>query len=224
MKTITLHDLEQLSASLDRQLPQAEQARLDLRVKASPEWAAALGELRQTRDLLRHTPRRRAPHNFMLTPRMTGVKPPLPRLVPVFSWASAVSLLLFFFTLGTNMLGKVSFGAAAPMPVSAPVAETGMATQEDGIMLAVVPEDTVGTSPTTTPALYALNVPDAPPDPEARQAQPPQELQPKNSAQVNPWLILWLALAAGLSVLAIVIRWRKVRLFRIRNQYIHIKE
>jgi hypothetical protein len=51
---------------------------------------------------------------------MAGIRPPTPRVVPALSWASAVAMVLFVFTLGTSMLGGLSFGASAPMMAAAP--------------------------------------------------------------------------------------------------------
>jgi len=106
-------DLEQLSAYLDGQLSQSSRARLEIRIQSDPALASALEELRQTRTILRHTPQRRAPRNFTLNPGMAGIRPPVPRLVPVLSWASAVAMLFFIFTLGAGLVGQLSFGAAA---------------------------------------------------------------------------------------------------------------
>ena len=114
-------DLEQLSAYLDGQLSRSDLSRLEARIHADPEFAGALEELRQTRTLLQRAPQRRAPRNFTLTPRMAGIRPPVPRLVPVLSWASAVAMLFFIFTLGAALVGQLSFGAAsksAPAPMA----------------------------------------------------------------------------------------------------------
>jgi len=118
MTTPSSCDLELLSAYLDEQLSQSDRARLEIRIHADPAFANALEELRQTRTLLRHTPQRRAPRNFILTPWMAGIRPPVPRLVPVFSWASAVAMLFFIFTLGAGLVGQLSFGLAARSAVA----------------------------------------------------------------------------------------------------------
>jgi len=123
MKKLSFRVVEQLSAYLDGQLSQAERARLEARLRADPELAAALDDLRRTRSLLHRSPQRRAPRNFTLTPKMAGLKPPLPPLVPALSWASAVAVLLFFLTLGSSLLGGLSFGAASPRLSAAPAAQ-----------------------------------------------------------------------------------------------------
>lgn len=106
-------DLELLSAYLDGQLSQSDRSRLEIRIHSDPTFASALEELRQTRALLHRIPHRRAPRNFTLTPRMAGIRPPVPRLVPVLSWASAVAMLFFIFTLGAGLVGQLSFGMVA---------------------------------------------------------------------------------------------------------------
>src|SRR5512136_3479604 len=113
MKSPAFHDMEILSAFLDGEISPSEKTRLETRLQSEPGLAAALQELRQTRALLRRTPKRHAPRNFTLTPRMAGIRPPVPRLVPAFSWASAVAMLLFLVTLGVNLVGRLSFGAAS---------------------------------------------------------------------------------------------------------------
>ena len=125
MTTPSFRDVEQLSAYLDGQLSQAEMSRLEIRIKSEPAIAAVLADLREARTILRRTPKRRLPRNFTLTPKMAGIKPPVPRAVPVFGWASAAAMLLFVFTLGSNLLGRISFGAAAPMLSAAPMTSEG---------------------------------------------------------------------------------------------------
>ncbi len=118
MSTPTFHDIEQISAYLDGQLDQSQKTRLVARIVKDPDLAEALEQLRQVRALLQQTPHRRAPRNFTLTPKMAGIRPPVPRVVPALSWASAVAMLLFIFTFGFNLLAQGGFGAAAPRAAS----------------------------------------------------------------------------------------------------------
>jgi hypothetical protein len=127
MKSPTFRDIERLSAYLDGQLNQPERTRLERRLRSDPALAAALEELRQTRALLHRTPQRRSPRNFTLTPRMAGIRPPVPRSVPVLSWASAVAMVLFICTFGASLAGQLSFGASAPMMAAAPNSLAGAA-------------------------------------------------------------------------------------------------
>jgi hypothetical protein len=215
MKTMTLHDIERLSAFLDGQLPQAEKTRLESRLKSDPELAAALDELRQTRAILRRTPKRRLPRNFTLTPKMTGLRPPVPRLVPAFSWASAVAMLLFICTLGTNLLGRLSFGAAAPMMAAEPMG-VGGGPADEGLAATEAAVDSANAYLTATPETYVQAVPEATLAPESRLVQPPATAQEKTSQPPNPWLLFWPGLAALLLAAALFVRWRNQRLFKKR--------
>jgi anti-sigma factor RsiW len=123
MKTPSFHDIEQLSAFLDGNLSPEARARLSARLESDSDLRAKLEELRQTRALLRRTPKRRAPRNFTLSLKTAGVKPPLPRSVPALGWASAVAFVLFALTFLTNLAAPVAFApmAAAVPKVAAPV-------------------------------------------------------------------------------------------------------
>jgi hypothetical protein len=112
----SFRDVETLTAYLDGQLDSAQRQRLEARLGSDPELKAALDALRESRSVLRRLPQRRAPHNFTLTPKMAGIKPPLPRSYPIFRWASVVAAFLLFFAYATNLLPRLSLtmGAAAP--------------------------------------------------------------------------------------------------------------
>jgi hypothetical protein len=116
MTATSFRDVEQLSAYLDGELSQAERARLKSRLARDPGLSAALEELRQARTLLRRTPQRGAPRNFTLTPKMAGLRPPLPRAFPVLRLSSAVATLLLFITFAGELLGPIALGAQAPAP------------------------------------------------------------------------------------------------------------
>ena len=113
-KSISFNDVANLSAYLDNQLPQAKKTRLERQLTEQQGLVDILIELQDAKRILRQTPRRRAPRNFTLTPRMAGLKPPVPRLVPAFSWASAVAMVLFILTLGTNLVGRYSLQHGCP--------------------------------------------------------------------------------------------------------------
>lgn len=110
-QTPSFRDVEKLSAYLDGQLKPSEIARLESRLQAEPELASILKDLRQTRALLRRLPQRQAPRNFILTPKMVGQKPPLPRTYPAFRFTTVLATLLLFFTFATNFVLS-----ATPMP------------------------------------------------------------------------------------------------------------
>ncbi len=180
-------DLEQISAYLDGQLSQSDRTRLELRIQSDQALASALEELRQTRAFLRRTPQRRAPRNFTLTPRMAGIRPPVPHLVPVFSWASAVAMLLFIFTLGAGLVGQLSFREAASMPAPAPFAlanGASAATAAPATMVPVVAAPAPMLAATAVPATAAP----ATAVPSAGASNPPganQTIQPTPTEQAS---------------------------------------
>ncbi|MBI4730697.1 MAG: hypothetical protein HY781_00940 [Chloroflexi bacterium] len=213
MKTLTFHDIERLSAFLDGQLRQAEKTRLETRIKSDPELAATLDGLHQARSILRRTPKRRAPRNFTLTPKMAGIRPPVPRAVPVFSWASAVAALFFICTLGTNLLGQFSFGAAAPMMAAQPMG-VGGGPSDESLAATEAAVDSGNAYLTATPETYAMTIPEATATPDTRLVQPPETSQEKTRQPVNLWLVFWPGLAAVLVGSALLIRWASIRAFR----------
>ncbi|MEZ0395038.1 MAG: zf-HC2 domain-containing protein [Anaerolineales bacterium] len=215
MKT-TFRDLEQLSAYLDGQLPQAEAARLESRLAADPALAAALEELRQARAVLRRAPRRRAPRAFTLTPQMAGLKPPVPRAVPVFSWASALATLIFLCAFGGAWMGQLTSRSAVPVMESGyggGPAETQEVITEAAPMLAA-PSGQEAADTTrlaeATPTLSAT--PEAASFTAQEQPLPPQAKRPA----VRPWPFVWLGLAALLGGAALYLRWAAQRRFRRR--------
>ncbi len=118
MKQPSFHDVELLSAYLDGQLSRVDSARLESRIKTDPELRSVYDDLRQSRAMLRKLPARRAPRNFTLTPRMAGIKPPLPRTFPIFRLASTLAAILFFFGYAVNLSvpAITAMRAAAPAP------------------------------------------------------------------------------------------------------------
>ena len=213
MTNLSFRDMEQLSASLDGQLPQAEMTRLEARIQSDPALAAALADLRQARAILRRTPKRSLPHNFTLTPKMAGIKPPIPRLVPALSWASAVAMLLFVFTLGANLLGQISFGAATPMMAAAPMTNEGYGVGGGPAATQPPAMDNTQASPTAE-SLVATTSETIPPGGN-RNAAPAATPTPKAAPElVNIWLYIWLGLAAVLIAAALLIRRASVQAFR----------
>jgi len=111
---MNFRDVELLSTYLDGQLNSSDSARLESRLKTDPELVTVMDDLRAARDTLRQLPTRRAPRNFTLTPKMAGVKPPLPRAYPVFRFASVLAALLFFLSYATNLVAPRLSAASAP--------------------------------------------------------------------------------------------------------------
>lgn len=114
---ISFRDIVKLSTYLDKQLSRSEQSRLEARLSVQPELQAILLELRQARAIMKHTPRQSVPRNFTLTPKMVGMRPPLPRSVPVFRLASLTAAILLFISFTFNFLTPF---ASAPNLAAAP--------------------------------------------------------------------------------------------------------
>lgn len=215
MKSLNFRDMEQLSAYLDGQLSPSKKTRLEKRIRSDRAFAAALEEIRETRALLRQMPRVRVPRNFTLTTKMAGIRPPVPRLVPAFSWASAAATLLFIFTLGANLVGKISFGGAAPMIAAAPGGFGGGPAAATAPPAALRSDQTAQATP--TPELFTMAVPEAATPVTNPVTQPPAALkaQPK---PLNPWLIIWAGLALLLSAAALLVWSMNQFAFRRKNR------
>ena len=204
-------DVEQLSSYLDGGLNPSDSARLKTRLASDLELASALDALRAARSLLRRMPHRRAPRNFLLTPKMVGKKPPLPRSYPVFRFATALATLLFGLSFLTNQV--VSFGASAPAPAYGIGGGADAATEAP--MLEMAP---AATEPPAEPTPQAALLPSTvatPPAPTADQNRAiEQPASPKASGETipatpRPLLTLWqttfglLALLGAASMLLI---------------------
>ncbi len=213
MTNPSFRDIELLSASLDGQLSQAEMTRLEARIQSDPALAAALADLRQARAILRRTPKRHLPRNFTLTPKMAGIRPPVPRLVPALSWASAVAMLLFVFTLGVNLLGQISFGAATSMMAAAPMTNEGYGM--GGGPADTQPPAMDNTQATPTAESLVATAPEETPPGEMRLVAPTAAPATKAAPEpVNIWPYIWLGLAAVLIAAALLIHRASIQAFR----------
>lgn len=232
MSQTSFHDIELLSAHLDGQLSQVDAARLEARLKSDPDLRAVYDDLRQSRAVLRKLPARRAPRNFTLTPKMAGVRPPLPRAFPVFRLASVLAAILFFFSYAINLSvpAVASIQAAGPqaggrggggggdgMPAASELVTPLTATPElaapkfaptQGASLA--PQDGASPAATAQADMYAANNATSPAPPIPDQNFP-------NSQRVSTPLSLpvssvWLWSLLGLTVLsggiALLVRFR----------------
>lgn len=114
MSRISENEWEQLSAYLDGQLSSIEKTKMDERLEARPDLRETLEEIRRLRVLLQIAPRRRAPYNFTLSREM--VRPRIEaRLVPAFSFASALAMVAFIVTLVIRLLPGTAMLASAPL-------------------------------------------------------------------------------------------------------------
>ncbi len=213
MTAPSFRDVEQLSAYLDGQLSQSEKSRMETRLQSDQALAATLADLRQARTILRRTPGRRSPHNFTLSPKMAGIRPPVPNTVPALGWASAAALVLFVLTLGTNFLSQILSAANAPMLSAAPMTSEGYGF--GGGPSATTPPAADNSQVLPTPEPFTLTVPEATPPGQSRLVQPPAASAPnKSSNPVDIWLYIWPGLAVVLIAAALLIRWTSDRAFR----------
>ncbi len=136
-KTPSPRDFERLSAYLDGQTTSKESAKIENRLKTDLVFRQAHQELRQIRALLQLTPRLRAPRNFFVTPEMVGARAPQPsRMVPLFSWASAVTSILFIVLVMGNFW-RSNLGGS--LPSDAPMAAEVMLAEEAPPVLEAAP-------------------------------------------------------------------------------------
>ena len=218
MTTPSFRDVEQLSASLDGQLSQAEKTRLEARIQLDPALVAMLADLSQARTILHRTPKRPLPRNFTLTHKMAGVKPPVPRIIAAFSWASAAAMLLFVFTLGANLIGRLAFGAAAPMMAAAPNVMGGGIGGGPGdaasTQAPLTSEYAILSSPTPGAQMNLAPHPTLAPD---ARTLPFETRQTKYTGPVNLWYITWLLLAILFLGAALLIRWYNILAFHRKS-------
>ena len=111
-------DVELLSAYLDGRLSPSDSVQLESRLGSDPQLRAVMDDLRTARGLLRQLPQRRVPRNFTLTPKMIGLKAPVPRVYPSLRLATVLAALLFMITFAVNGFAPLAASrlAAAPAP------------------------------------------------------------------------------------------------------------
>jgi hypothetical protein len=197
---MNFRDVEQLSAYLDGQLSPSDSARLKNRLTSEPGMASMLESLRESRTLLRRLPHRRAPRNFLLTPKMVGQRPPLPRSYPVFRFATALATILFGLSFVTNQVGRMA--ASAPAVAYGIGGGGDMATEAP--MLEMVPAAPAPQPPAmqeSAPTEMALAMPTASLEPTAqdqnRAMEPPSPKSAERPARplLTSWQVTFLIIA-----------------------------
>lgn len=134
--SITHIDYERLSAYLDGQLSSREQLKMEDSLRTRPDLISALEELRQTRELIRLSPKKIAPRNFTLTPAMLeqagGNKQyRFQKLFPTFSFASAIASIGLVIALFFDLFPGVHISPTASMDESQEVALEAPAPSRD---------------------------------------------------------------------------------------------
>jgi len=167
MSTPTFRDLENLSAYLDGQLSRNETRRLETRLKSDADLRSALDDLRRTRELIHRLPHHRSPRNFTLTPNMVRLRPPLPRLYPIFRFAASIAALLLIFTFAANFAAPmVALPMLAKAPAALPYGMGGEGGETPAEPEALMTEQPAGMEALEAPALAEPPQPISTPTPE----------------------------------------------------------
>jgi len=117
-------DLETLSAYLDRQLSEAEEQALHSRLSQDIALKRQLDDLRQTRYVLRQTPKVKRPRSFTLSPEMVRQQRFATRAWNYSRMVSAVASVLLIAVIGGQyLLSGRSLGAVAPQESAAFMAD-----------------------------------------------------------------------------------------------------
>lgn len=120
--------IETLSAYLDGQLPETEAENLRQRLAENPSLLSQLEGLRQSRYILKQTPKLKRRRSFVLSPEMVRQQKKVFRAMNVSRFISAAASVLLVAVLGSQYLftGGMRF-ASAPMSDAAEIANYQMA-------------------------------------------------------------------------------------------------
>ncbi|MFC2064579.1 hypothetical protein ACFLXB_05750 [Chloroflexota bacterium] len=94
MKFTSFRHIIKLSSYLDGKVSNSEEKRIKDAVSENQDSQEVLNLLQQVKTLLKKTPQRKVSRNFLVTEKMVGMKPPIPRSVPVFRMASVTAALV----------------------------------------------------------------------------------------------------------------------------------
>ena len=104
MKIKSFRNIINLSLYLDGELSPSKKVKVEEEIYKDQQSQEILNLMQQVKFLLKSTPKRKIPKNFLLTPEMVGMKPPVPRSVPIFRMASVAAALVFVFSFAiTNV-------------------------------------------------------------------------------------------------------------------------
>jgi anti-sigma factor RsiW len=210
MMTPSSRDVERLSAYMDGQCSASDKEYVESRLQTDQDYARLMSELLHNLTLLRGMPKHRMPRNFTLKPSMAGLRPPLPRAVPVLSWASVTAMVVFVFSFGANYLGTFFGGASAPMMAAAPADNARGA---GGGPVSTLPPASETLNGTPTPEVMLMTGIQATPEPIV--SAPSVAASTKAAAApVSPWFIILPVLALMLISTSLLLRWNTVRIFK----------
>ncbi|MEJ2757699.1 MAG: hypothetical protein P8046_04375 [Anaerolineales bacterium] len=124
----TQTEIENLSAYLDHELSQTEEAQLRSRLAQDNKLREALEDLRLTRYTLRNTPKVRRQRSFVLTPEMVRQQKSAWRIFNFSRTIAVAASVLFALVIGGQLLS--GFGGRG-MLAAAPQSEVAMNTAAD---------------------------------------------------------------------------------------------
>lgn len=133
MNRLNQREIENLSAYLDHELTESEEAQLRARLAQDVALREALEDLRLTRYTLRNAPRVKRQRSFTLTPEMVGQQRLAWRALNFSRIMAVTASVLFAAILG----GQLLLGGQAGMLASAPPEEAAMnaADVEESMMM-----------------------------------------------------------------------------------------
>ena len=114
MSSLPKRDLRKLSAYLDGELTPQEANAVEQLVKENADLKWAFDEMRRTRKLVQALPELQAPRNFTLSREMADARAFRP--APFLRYATAIAMLAFALTLGTDFLMNMAGGMRAAEP------------------------------------------------------------------------------------------------------------
>ncbi|MGA9531733.1 MAG: hypothetical protein WBR18_03365 [Anaerolineales bacterium] len=156
LKHLPRRDIERLSAYVDHELAQDEQARLEARLESEPRLRQGLAELRGTVGWLRQLPQVEPPRNFTLTPAMAGERRAGSRY-PLLQFATAFAALAFLAVVGFDaVVANPVGGAFGAQMAEAPMAQQA-APPEEALMQAEQ-EQAAEAGPSVADELGALEI------------------------------------------------------------------
>lgn len=208
-------EIELLSSYLDEQLNTSEAARLEARLPSDPELVSILNDLRTARGILRKLPARKTPRNFILTRKMVGLKPPLPRSYPIFRFSTALAATLLAISFAANLLTpQIRFAASAPQalygigsgggceePCGGDTAAAGApATEVPLLELAPAPSTDNATAREGEPSVDAMQMP--------KEAEPESVVTEQPSARNEAFVpLLWQIVLLVIILLSSLLMW-----------------
>lgn len=112
MKFKSFRKIINLSSYLDKKLSPSQIAKIDEELKKDQQSQEILTQMQQVKFLLKKAPVHKVPKNFILSPKMVGMKPPVSQPVRFFRMASVTAALVFIFSFAVT---NVYPSAIAPM-------------------------------------------------------------------------------------------------------------